>query len=354
MSDAHPAKRARIDEEDQGTSGPSSKPTEPTNYSRGEVWLDDGNVVLVAEGTAFRVLRSILCSNSDVFRDMFTIPQPTDAETWEGCPVVQLQDSKVDLVYVLRALFDSKNTDWFRYNHQATFEAVSALLRLGTKYQIEHLRQDAINRLPACFPSRLEDFAFAKPVEPPYGRWLYSNSSAMKTIPRPELSIAIVNLARSYDLLYLLPPAFYGCAYLPHFTLTHGFLDSDGHRWKLSQDDLNKCLSGAEQLRKICADEHRRLFFAKPSALCDIKHQCTNLLEEERQFLHDDDAPILAGRVSVLSDSSVMWFSSLDLCNDCVNDFTFDHSEMRQETWCRLHAIFDLEIEWPPKASGGL
>lgn len=56
----------------------SEPPTAP--YKRGEVWLDDGNVVLVAGGTAFRVHQSILSRNSDIFRDMFTVPQPADAE----------------------------------------------------------------------------------------------------------------------------------------------------------------------------------------------------------------------------------------------------------------------------------
>ena len=36
---------------------------------------------------------------------MFAIPQPPDAEMFDGCPVVHLQDSKQDIEFVLSAWF---------------------------------------------------------------------------------------------------------------------------------------------------------------------------------------------------------------------------------------------------------
>ena len=76
-------------------------------YPRGSIWLDDGNILVVSEqGTAFRVLRSILSRDSEVFRDMFMIPQPEDAEKLDGSPVVHLSDTTRDLEHMLSALFD--------------------------------------------------------------------------------------------------------------------------------------------------------------------------------------------------------------------------------------------------------
>lgn len=56
------------------------------------VWFDDGNVVVQAEQTLFKVHKSILALHSTVFKDMFSIPQPPpEGEIMvEGCPVVRV------------------------------------------------------------------------------------------------------------------------------------------------------------------------------------------------------------------------------------------------------------------------
>ena len=79
-------------------------------YERADLWLEDGNVILVAEKTAFKVHRSILARNSEIFHDLFELPQPVDEETFEGCPIVHLPDSKEDVEYMLAGLCDIKNT----------------------------------------------------------------------------------------------------------------------------------------------------------------------------------------------------------------------------------------------------
>ena len=49
----------------------------------------------------------------------------------------------------------------FSDDHILTFEEISAMLQLGYKYQIEHLRHEAIRRLKQCFPESLDDFVFS-------------------------------------------------------------------------------------------------------------------------------------------------------------------------------------------------
>lgn len=69
-------------------------------------WFDDGNVVLIADDTLFRVHRGVLSHHSVVFRDMFMIPQPEEFEQMEGCPVVHLSDSPRELGVLLGALYE--------------------------------------------------------------------------------------------------------------------------------------------------------------------------------------------------------------------------------------------------------
>lgn len=78
----------------------------------GEPWFDDGNIVLQAELTQFKVYRGILSANSEIFRDMLTLPQPAvglDEMQVEGCPVVNMSDRAEDWAYVLKALYTRRS-----------------------------------------------------------------------------------------------------------------------------------------------------------------------------------------------------------------------------------------------------
>ena len=74
-----------------------------------QVWLDDGNVVVVAQNTAFRVHKSLLSRHSDVFRDLFTIPQPPVCggvvDLYDNCPVVHVSDTSFDFRELLRVIY---------------------------------------------------------------------------------------------------------------------------------------------------------------------------------------------------------------------------------------------------------
>lgn len=70
---------------------------------RSELWLDDGNVVLQAEDTQFKVHRSILSLNSAVFRNAFSTSQPAGEPLIEGCPLVLLSDTAADVTVMLEA-----------------------------------------------------------------------------------------------------------------------------------------------------------------------------------------------------------------------------------------------------------
>ena len=75
-----------------------------------DVWYSDGGVVLVAEKTAFRAHCTILAAYCEIFRDMFSIPQPStpdpSTETYKGHQVVRLQDAAADLKHFLKAIYD--------------------------------------------------------------------------------------------------------------------------------------------------------------------------------------------------------------------------------------------------------
>jgi hypothetical protein len=103
----NPLKRARteIDGESSGTSGSSNVST-PNMTRHPDLWFNDGSIILNAEKTLFRVHQSILSKHSTVFSDMLSIPQPSNRATIEGCAIVQLPDSAIDVACLLKALYD--------------------------------------------------------------------------------------------------------------------------------------------------------------------------------------------------------------------------------------------------------
>lgn len=74
-----------------------------------DLWFEDGTVVLQAGRTLFRVYSGILARHSPIFKDLFTLPQPSDAETYEGCPLVQLAgDDPAEVSHFLLVIHDTK------------------------------------------------------------------------------------------------------------------------------------------------------------------------------------------------------------------------------------------------------
>ncbi|KAF7984459.1 hypothetical protein HWV62_14556 [Athelia sp. TMB] len=124
--------------------------------TRSRIWYEDGTVVVEAEKTQFKVHRSLLSQSSSVFRDMFTSPQPLNLqeELVEGCPVVQLTDSKMDVEHVFDALFRPREF----LGKPLPIGVVAAFLRLGMKYDIDALRKEALRRLYYEFPVDFDTF----------------------------------------------------------------------------------------------------------------------------------------------------------------------------------------------------
>ena len=76
------------------------------------LYFPDGNLILRAENTLFRIFAGLLAARSSVFKDMlaFSPPPPSgeEDETIDGCPVVDVYDEPRDLAVFLRAVFDSR------------------------------------------------------------------------------------------------------------------------------------------------------------------------------------------------------------------------------------------------------
>ncbi|KAI0079864.1 hypothetical protein K474DRAFT_1730503 [Panus rudis PR-1116 ss-1] len=164
-----------------------------------DIWFDDGNVVLIAEHVAFKVHKGQLERHSEVFRDLFTIPQPRDTELIDGCPWVELHDTPSDVLYLLRALYDGM---YFEKPLCSDFPFLSAVLRLSSKYLIDNLRQRCLHRLRTDWPSTLEGWD---------RREKEGTDENNRYVPRDVYPqpLPVIRLAISLGLDELLPAAYY-------------------------------------------------------------------------------------------------------------------------------------------------
>ena len=79
------------------------------------LWFDDGNIVIIAQHTPFKVHRGFLIARSEVFRDMFalpTVPENSNAQAdmMDGVPTVHVSDHCEDVSDLLSALYYSRRS----------------------------------------------------------------------------------------------------------------------------------------------------------------------------------------------------------------------------------------------------
>jgi len=73
------------------------------------LWFEDGNLILKAENSLFRIYTGLLAARSSVFKDMLAFPPPAEGnEMLDGCPIVTVYDNAKDMVFFLKAIFDSR------------------------------------------------------------------------------------------------------------------------------------------------------------------------------------------------------------------------------------------------------
>ncbi|KAJ7185845.1 hypothetical protein C8R46DRAFT_1289076 [Mycena filopes] len=76
--------------------------------TRSGIWMPYGDIILHVESTQFRVNRDVLAKHSSVFRDLFSVPQPANEPTTDGCHIVHLSDNADDWAEVLASLYEPK------------------------------------------------------------------------------------------------------------------------------------------------------------------------------------------------------------------------------------------------------
>ncbi|KII91856.1 hypothetical protein PLICRDRAFT_136372 [Plicaturopsis crispa FD-325 SS-3] len=330
MDSARPDKRPRTD----------SEPA--TEKTRSEPWLFDGTIVLEAQNTQFRVHKSILAASSSVFKDMFEVCRPNSSESAvalgqmdsdalvEGCHVVHMTDAWRDIQHMLRALYERNyHTDPTR---TMPFGVVAAFLRLGKKYDIQHIHDEAMLRLTTDYPSTLE---------------AYDSSSRLHRLEcTSHAELFAMNLARETQTLQIIPAAMYTFASYRSLRDIMRCADRDSRTIgdstlaaSLSPENSRACLVGREDLMDAQL-EHTFSWLAKPptAGRCGYPVRC---MDERRRILAEMMvSPIILTALNEWDEEPSK--EGLNLCHSCRAEAQIAHNSGRQAIWDALPSYFGL------------
>ncbi|KAJ7174912.1 hypothetical protein C8R46DRAFT_1347907 [Mycena filopes] len=310
--------------------------TEPTPLVRiPELWFADGGLVVKAQHTLFRVSRGILVLRSPIFADMFSMPQPSNAETIDGCPVVQLPDLAEDVNVFFKAMFDSSFFE--PYPAQTTFKTIAGVLRLSTKYEVDYLRRRALVHFCSRFPTTL-------------AHWDLKREMKYPAVPSWELSyeiddaVALIALARQARARWILPCAFYELALA---CKTSGF-------FAMPEEEQRPLLDGYLLQRDAVWTIMQFLSDGVALHLCCSIKSCGNMKFAFPRYAHERCAEVPARPLTIWAEGD--WEDLAEVCGVCRPYLRDAHQRARQDFWDRLPSLYGLgsweELEAEKAAQG--
>ncbi|KAJ7169069.1 hypothetical protein C8R43DRAFT_916546 [Mycena crocata] len=313
------------------TSGPPVKrqraDSTERSITRSTIWYQDGSVVLQSHDTQFRVHWSVLSQHSAFFRDMQGLPQPPDQPSIDGCPVVELSDTVADVEHVLTALYNPV----FLLKMVLPLPVISALIRLGRKYEFRDLLDIAVQFLTFDHPS-----AFYK-----YRALLVPNAQLRRIEYYPGVFYDIITLARENNIFTILPCAYYrAISHHDWNLLLDGIPRGDGTHASLSPTDLKIYILGREKILQAQYGHGNTLGWLQSwnaPAGCTTPVRCGEW--RSRISAHLSHSQRLWG----VSDPPVYWQTSLHLlCMSCRRYAESSLTAGRIKMWETLPSFFDL------------
>jgi len=280
-----------------------------------EMYFEDGNIVLLAENTAFRVYQGLLAKHSPVFMDMVQVgcSVKDSEETYDGCPAVRLSDGADEALQFLKTLHGRFNFDTESPMHLAH------VLRLSAKYMIDPIRITAFKKLLGKFPTKLTDWNRI-------------------TVPMPEECGEIIKAALVAHADILLPAAYYA--------LCRADVD-EVFRLGLPQHSLEAYFQGKQALNRTIIPLLADIIARMPhhcAISCHDPKKCQELMSK----LKHDVVEILRRR-----DPAAMPFEiihSLTLTDVVVNQCSWCRGYLEgkftswlQKTWLELPLFFGLQ-----------
>ncbi|KAJ7462250.1 hypothetical protein B0H11DRAFT_2160122 [Mycena galericulata] len=334
-----------------------SHQTAPTRHP--DLSFPDGNVAVVTGSVYFLVHKGLLCRHS------VPLQQATKALDQriqlEGRPILPLQDSSHDMCHFLSALYDGLLSVKLDPSH---FSVIDALLRLTTKYQVNHLRSSLLREMQRVqWPVRLAQWE-VREAEATDSNGHYD---ARLHYPHP---ILVINLAQAINASEILPSAYYDLSRYVVSETTAGYTDSDNVVHQLSPDDLMSLLKGREHASRFLSTfivnelegrepsvscVHIRDEDAAQRRACQAAFESITfeILRDVNGVTHRSSDPLFAivdAELMQTRDDAQGQPSVLRACEFCRLEFGAAVDQAREEFWSKLPIWFGVDLQagvWP-------
>ncbi|KAJ7061527.1 hypothetical protein C8F01DRAFT_1057450 [Mycena amicta] len=305
-----------------------------------DLWFEDGNIVIQAGNAQYRVFRSVLARHSSVFQDMLSFPQPQDAELVDGCSLVRLPDSEVEVTPFLKALFDPEF--FLPFPACTTFEAVYGCLRLSHKYAVEFLCRRALVHFSSQFRPTLSEFDNGDYPEEVTSTKRVPAHAASWPAPNDfdEFLVCCVQLAREVDTPWTLPNIFYllGCRYNIWGMRLSEVLVWNGIECTLSRQDQEVVFKGSELQMKASWDVLG--CFESPPDDCESKVNCSLVIFAAVSASRNNFREFQRFPLHVWTNGH--WGLLGDACEGCLGALKERHRTARERFWDALPELYGL------------
>lgn len=232
---------------------------------------------------------------------------------------------------------------FFHKDPDYSYHTISAAVRLGHKYQMLDLLDNALGYLKAYYPTDYDDWDDLDDYGPPGFEM--------------EHTIGVVNLARLADDVGLLLMALLACCItLDAKTLIRGFEREDGSPEQLTLDDIGLCYAAQGTLLQHSMKVTLRVCRSgQVAGACKTHSSCTRRFGEAIRELEDPKATVAhvdpCTRASPIDNLLERKGSSgVRLCGHCRKMVEERDSSQRRAAWKKLPEIFGLTL---PPAPGG-
>jgi hypothetical protein len=208
---------------------------------------------------------------------------------------------------------------YFHEKDVQTLEATSAIFRLGKKYGIDHLRDEAQRRLAAKLPTSLHSYDTLRHGE---------------RINTPRgFTVECINLARNEGLLRFLPYCFIRLNRYSISTIFNGFRLSNGKLLTLSLSDQHIYVVGLTLFRAAMVEE---MFGWLVNSSCQCSSCSDARLKHAIMLLKPD--------LNLNQHPMTKWKESWEdgLCKSCIATAKVSYEVGRKIVWEKLPSFFGL------------
>ncbi|KAK0464483.1 uncharacterized protein EV420DRAFT_1516594 [Desarmillaria tabescens] len=319
--------------------------TIPSIENHGEPWFDDGNIILVTQEnpTAFKVHRGVLARHSEIFQGMFEMPQPelqpeAADDMVDGCQVVLMYDPPLELSDLIKALYDGASFDTRTIND---FFYLAGLLRLSTKYFINHIRAGCIHHLSRTWAYTLK--GHDEMVE------IAINTTSVNKMTYPYVHpLHVLNLARETNVRLAVPSALYFLSLYrfedilradhPKLLVDHPSRPSSS----LSPDDMSNYTLLSQWRIELTLDFIRRVCGQRPTPPGCISKGCARNFTRLTSRLSQSWMMRTALLHYVLQIIREVNDDPASYCSKCRLAFREDAEAFRQEAWDSMPLVLGL------------